>query len=72
MSDLTDKECNQFFDKGVDIVTPNGFEDSFVPSPEVFEKKRKDSRNKIIDAVSALLNQQLSKDSMLIINSGRL
>ncbi|MEI6820481.1 MAG: alpha-glucan family phosphorylase [Bacteroidota bacterium] len=71
VSDLTNKECNQFFNKGVDIVTPNGFEDSFVPSPELFEKKRNESRNKIIDTVSALLNQQLSKDSMLIINSGR-
>ena len=71
VSEITNKECYQFFNKGVDIVTPNGFEDSFVPSYKDFELKRAESREKIIGTVSALLNQQLSKDSMLIINSGR-
>ncbi len=71
VSEITNKECKQFFNKAVDVVTPNGFEDSFVPKAGDFDKKRNDAREKIIDTVSALLNQQLSKDSMLIINSGR-
>ncbi len=32
VSDITAKECHYFLQKDVDVVTPNGFEDSFVPS----------------------------------------
>ncbi len=71
VSEITNNECKQFFGKAVDFVTPNGFEDSFVPSEKDFDKIRSESRNKIIKIFSALTNQQLSKDSLMIINSGR-
>ncbi len=71
VSEITNKECKQFLGKNVDNVTPNGFEDSFVPSKEKFESKRQNSRRKIIKTLSSLVNQKLSEDSMLIINSGR-
>ena len=32
VSEITSRECSHFLGKDVDIVTPNGFEDSFVPS----------------------------------------
>ena len=31
VSEITSKECSHFLGKDVDIVTPNGFDDSFVP-----------------------------------------
>ncbi|MEI6695389.1 MAG: alpha-glucan family phosphorylase [Bacteroidota bacterium] len=71
VSELTNNECKQFFGKGVDFVTPNGFDDSFVPTPEFFDAKRAAAREKIFTVFSALINQPLKKDSLLIINSGR-
>jgi len=71
VSEITNSECKQFFSKSVDVVTPNGFEDSFVPHKDEFDTKRNKAREKIFNVFSALLNQQLDKNSMLIINSGR-
>ncbi len=44
VSEITSKECSLFLGKDVDIVTPNGFEDSFVPPKESFEEKRSAAR----------------------------
>ena len=41
VSDITARECAQLLDKPVDVVLPNGFEDSFVPAKREFDKKRK-------------------------------
>lgn len=71
VSELTNNECKQFFGKSVDFVTPNGFEDSFVPSKSDFERKRTDARTKTLSILSALINQPLAEDSLMIINSGR-
>ncbi len=71
VSEITNNECKQFFGKAVDFVTPNGFEDSFVPSPKLFDAKRKLTREKILNVFSSLTNQELAKDSLLILNSGR-
>jgi len=71
VSEITNNECKQFFGKSVDFVTPNGFEDSFVPKVEFFDTKRALARKKILSVFSALTNQELKEDSLLIINSGR-
>ena len=71
VSDITAKECHYLLNKDVDVVTPNGFEDSFVPSSEKFDEKRSFARSKIIAVVEAILNQKISPESTLIINSGR-
>lgn len=71
VSELTNNECKQFFNKGVDVITPNGFEPTFVPNEEEFEQKRFTARKKIIDVVEALTNQKINEDAYLIINSGR-
>lgn len=36
VSEITSKECSHFLGKDVDLVTPNGFEDSFVPGEDLF------------------------------------
>ena len=40
VSEITSRECSHFLGKDVDIVTPNGFEDSFVPVNEKFRESK--------------------------------
>ncbi len=71
VSEITAKECSQFHEKDVDIVTPNGFEDNFVPVGDDFNNKRKTAQKKLIDVTEALLNHKLSDDVRFIATSGR-
>lgn len=71
VSDLTAKECKQFLTKDVDIVTPNGFEDSFVPEKEDFKQKREIANKKLRDVAEALMGQKLDENTKFIANSGR-
>ena len=70
VSDLTSIECTQFHKKNVDLVTPHGFEDSFVPGNN-FEQKRKEAREKLLKVAGSLLGEDLPANSYLIANSGR-
>jgi len=71
VSDITAKECVELLDKPVDVVLPNGFDDSFVPSPQKFAGKRKAARKKMLDIANALLGEDLTDDTLLISTSGR-
>jgi phosphorylase/glycogen(starch) synthase len=71
VSEITSRECSHFLGKEVDIVTPNGFEDSFVPPIEIFEPKRKEARSKIIKVAEAVLGYKPSADCAFIAISGR-
>ncbi len=71
VSELTAKECAHFLGKEVDIITPNGFEDSFVPEPDVFDIRRKEAREKLLSVAHAMLGYQPSPDTLLVATSGR-
>lgn len=71
VSPITARECSQFLGKSPDMVTPNGFEPDFVPEDKLFKEKRKAARKKLIETASALLNQPIGKDALLIAKSGR-
>ncbi|HBF89440.1 MAG TPA: alpha-glucan family phosphorylase [Bacteroidales bacterium] len=72
VSDITAKECAQFLGKEVNLITPNGFEDNFVPQGEEFDKKRTYAKNKLHGIAEAVLNQKIDKkNSMFITISGR-
>ena len=71
VSEITSKECSHFLGKEVDIVTPNGFEDSFVPAKDKFEEIRNNARSKLRSVAEAVLGYSLSKDCVLVVNSGR-
>ncbi len=71
VSPITAEECNYFLNKKPDIITPNGFEDSFVPGKNDFNKKRKTARKKLIQVSEALLNQKVPEDTLFVLNSGR-
>ena len=72
VSDITARECAQLLDKPVDIVTPNGFEPTFVPKGKAFDKKRAEARGALRDVASRLLNEYVSDDALFIGISGRL
>ena len=71
VSDITAKECVELLDKPVDVVLPNGFDDSFVPTAAQFTKKRKAARKKLLDVANALLGEQLDDDTLIVSTSGR-
>ncbi|MGC9342578.1 MAG: alpha-glucan family phosphorylase, partial [Bacteroidales bacterium] len=70
VSELTSLECKHFLKKEVDLVTPNGFEDSFVPV-EDFEQKRAEARELMLSIGSLVTKKELKKDTLIVANSGR-
>ena len=71
VSSLTARECLQFLKKDVDIITPNGFEDEFLPPEEQFEEKREAARAKLRSVSEAVLGTTLARDAIFIAHSGR-
>ena len=72
VSEITAKECERFLGRKVDVVTPNGFENSFTPATdELFEEKRKVARARLIEVAAAMSGEAVSKDAILIGIGGR-
>ncbi len=71
LSQITNNECSHFLEKEADLLTPNGFDDSWVPAKEVFAEKRTASRVKLLEVASALTGQVYAKDSILILHNSR-
>jgi len=72
VSDITANECKELLDKPVDVVLPNGFDNSFVPqSASTFAKKRKAARKRLLEVANALLGECLDDDTLIVSTSGR-
>ena len=72
VSDITANECVELLDKKVDVVLPNGFDNSFVPHGATFTRKRNLARRRLLEVANALLGEQLHDDDTLIVStSGR-
>jgi len=71
VSDITANECVELLDKKVDVVLPNGFDDSFVPKTQAFSRKRKLARRKMLQVANALLGENLDDDTIIVSTSGR-
>lgn len=72
VSEITAKECEQFLCRPVDIVTPNGFENSFTPvTQQEYDDKRKLARKKLLEVASAMSGEELAEDSLLLGIGGR-
>ena len=71
VSDITANECKELLDKPVDVVLPNGFDNSFVPSGATFTRKRKAARKRLLEVANALLGEQLDDDTLIVSTSGR-
>ena len=71
VSDITARECAQLLDKKVDIVTPNGFEPTFVPKAGEFDTKRKEAREALLRVAGEKLGGAVPQDALLVAISGR-
>jgi glycosyltransferase involved in cell wall biosynthesis len=71
VSEITGLECEQLLDKKPDIITPNGFEDDFVPQKQNFVSKRKEARAILRNVAETLLGYELKPDALLISTAGR-
>ena len=71
VSEITARECVELLDKPVDVVLPNGFDNSFVPKGATFTKKRKAARKRLLEVANALLGESLDDDTIIISTSGR-
>ena len=71
VSEITAEECSHFLGKQVDMVTPNGFENGFVPEKDVFEQKRKEARAKMFEVAENVLGRKVSDNALIVATSGR-
>ena len=71
VSEITAKECEQLLERRPDVVTPNGFEENFVPAKAQYAKARKVARDKILKVASALTGNTYGDDTFIVITSGR-
>lgn len=71
VSDVTAAECTQLLGRTPDVVTPNGFEPSFVPDMKKREYLRTKGRNKILKIASLLADSKFPEDTFVIATSGR-
>lgn len=71
VSNITAKECTQILEKTPDIVTPNGFEDDFVPDAELFEQKRQQARSTLKKVAEALICYSLPQETTFLATAGR-
>ncbi len=71
VSDITANECVELLDKPVDVVLPNGFDNSFVPKAQAFTRKRNLARRKMLQVANALLGENLDDDTIIVSTSGR-
>jgi len=71
VSEITARECAQFLERPVDIVTPNGFENSFVPIPEEYDLKRKEARERLREVAGAMSGEEVAQDAIMMCIGGR-
>ena len=71
VSEITARECKELLDKPVDVVLPNGFDNSFVPTGAAFTRKRKVARQRLIGVANALMGTQLDDNVLIVSTSGR-
>ena len=72
VSDITAHECLELLDKKVDVVLPNGFDNSFLPKAAAFGRKRKQARRRMLEVANALMGERLTdEDTLIVSTSGR-
>lgn len=71
VSDITARECAQLLECEPDVVTPNGFEDNFVPAKTKFAKARSNARKELINVANALTGRGFTDDVFIVATSGR-
>lgn len=71
VSNITSTECKQFLSREVDLITPNGFDDSIAPAAKDYPQCRAAARAKLLEIASAMTGKTFKDDTMLVGISGR-
>ena len=72
VSEITAEECGHFLGRKIDVVTPNGFENSFTPATEEeYVSKRSAARLRLRQVASAMSGMPVAEDAILIGIGGR-
>ena len=71
VSEVTARECEQLLERRP-LVTPNAFEQHYVPKGNAFTSQRATARKQMLKVASALTGQRFPEDTMIIATSGRL
>lgn len=70
VSDVTARECAQLLERAP-MVTPNAFEQNFVPKGEKMPRARAAARERLLAVAEALTGEHYPDDTMLVATSGR-
>ena len=71
VSDITANECRYLLGREVTRITPNGFENGFVPAEAKLAELRAASRSKLIEVASATWGYDFAEDTLIVASSGR-
>ena len=72
VSEITAKECAQFLERSVDVVTPNGFENSFTPaSDEEYVRLHDAARQRLVEVATAMSAEEVPANAVFIGIGGR-
>ena len=71
VSGITAAECRQFLTRDVDVVTPNGFENSFTPADEEYDTIRKAARSRFVEVATAMSGETVPDNAVFVGIGGR-
>ena len=72
VSEITARECAQFLERPVDVVTPNGFENSFTPATdEDYERLHDAARRRLVEVATAMSAEEVPSNAVFIGIGGR-
>ena len=71
VSDITANECRYLLGREVTRITPNGFENGFVPAEDKLAELRASSRRKIIDVARATWGYDFADNTLIVGTGGR-
>ena len=72
VSEITARECKQFLQRDVDVITPNGFENDFTPSTdEEYAQLRSAARSKLVEVATAMSGEPVPENSIFVGIGGR-
>ncbi len=71
VSDITANECRYLLGREVTRITPNGFENDFVPAEEKLQEVRNVARRKMLDVARATWGYNFAENTLIVGTSGR-
>ena len=71
VSNVTARECSQLLER-YPMVTPNGFEQNYVPKGAKFTAMRTAARQRMLQVAGCLTGQHYADDTLIVATSGRL